>query len=201
MEFIRSGGSDNMSATITTGAKSLEGTKGVLQVELSNTDAVGTLQLQRSLDGGTTWRAINLYIHGNIAGYPAPEDTVSISGTSVQSAALSPGVVKVVSTTACHMLQGSNPTAVAANHKFLPAGVEAELRVNKTGADDKLAFIQTSAAGVAYINTYPDAYPIASGVDDSLLIDLDMVITGHWRAVYTSTSGDGQLDVLFNSVK
>lgn len=73
---------------------------------------------------------------------------VTISGTSAQSAAIGTAggsnvLVRVVATTACRILEGSNPTAVATS-TLLPAGVVEYLEVT---AGNKIAGIQESAGG------------------------------------------------------
>jgi hypothetical protein len=56
-------------------------------------------------------------------------------------------VARVVSTTNCHVAVGTAPTATT-SHAYLPAGVVEYFRVN---VGDKLAFIQNSAAGTAFV--------------------------------------------------
>lgn len=78
----------------------------------------------------------------NIAG----NDVVAVSGTSAQSAAFGDKKLMVVSTTACWIKTGTNPTAVADTdaNQYLPANVPVFI-ANTPG--DKIAVIQESAAG------------------------------------------------------
>jgi len=77
---------------------------------------------------------------------------VSVSGTSAQSAAISGGsgpyeLIRLVSTTNCHVEFGTNPTATT-NSAYLPAGVVEYFKVN-TG--EKVAAIQNSSSGTLHI--------------------------------------------------
>ena len=79
--------------------------------------------------------------------------TVSVSGTSAQSSAISVeakshALVRVVSTTNCHLAFGNNPTATTSN-LLLPAFTVEYFKMN-TG--DKIAAIQNSASGTLYIS-------------------------------------------------
>lgn len=77
---------------------------------------------------------------------------VSFTGTSAQSAVLGTAgganiLVRLSATQACRILEGANPTAVAAS-TLLPAGVVEFVEVT---AGNRLAVIQDSAAGTLNI--------------------------------------------------
>jgi hypothetical protein len=75
--------------------------------------------------------------------------SVSVSGTSAQSAALSgsTGYVRLLSTTLCHVRAGSSPTATTSNMP-LPPYVPEYFAVTP---GTKIAAIQNSASGTLYI--------------------------------------------------
>lgn len=81
---------------------------------------------------------------------PGTVQTVSVSGSS---AAVSNGfgnlisVIRVVSTTNCHYKLGPSPSATTSD-TYLPSGVVEFIRVIK---GEKIAFIQSSTAGTAYV--------------------------------------------------
>lgn len=92
--------------------------------------------------------------HGHGAQVVRPSgttQTVSISGTS--AATTNPvddggaTIVRIISTTACHYILGSSPTATT-SHAYLPADTVEYIAVNP---GDKIAFIQASASGTAYV--------------------------------------------------
>lgn len=74
---------------------------------------------------------------------------VSISGSSAQSAAFgaNTNIIRVVSTTNCHIAFGANPTATT-NDSYLPANV-VEYFIVTPG--QKIAFIQNSGSGSGYV--------------------------------------------------
>ncbi|MBO9602549.1 MAG: hypothetical protein J7496_08585 [Novosphingobium sp.] len=74
--------------------------------------------------------------------------TVSISGTSAQSAALSEDSAVVCSTVDCFVMKGTNPTATTGG-AFIPANVPLRLFGWKPG--QKLAFITSGATGTVYL--------------------------------------------------
>lgn len=68
----------------------------------------------------------------NCAMDPLGEEDITISGTSAQStfaAAKYPRFALLYSDTACHVTQGSNPTATTTNGMKLPATTERWVRV------------------------------------------------------------------------
>lgn len=68
---------------------------------------------------------------------------------SQQSAAITGTVVRVVSTTDCHLAFGANPTAVAdGTCWFLPAGSVEYFRIT---SGSKIAAVKDSAAGTLFI--------------------------------------------------
>jgi hypothetical protein len=74
---------------------------------------------------------------------------VAVSGSSAQSGAITAAVVRLVSSTDCHVKFGSNPTAVAdGTSLFLPAGVPEYFQF---GSGDKIAVIQDSTSGNLFI--------------------------------------------------
>ncbi|MEY4756848.1 MAG: hypothetical protein RJA34_1746 [Pseudomonadota bacterium] len=77
---------------------------------------------------------------------PGTAQTLTTSGTSQQTAALTAGtrVVRVTATTDTWCLLGTNPTVTSANGTLLPAGAVEYWRVNDT---DKIAVLQVSGAG------------------------------------------------------
>lgn len=74
---------------------------------------------------------------------PGVPQVVAYVGSSVQSAAIGGLVVRVVSTTDCHIAFGANPTATATS-MFLPAKVPEYFICSPT---DKVAVIQDAAGG------------------------------------------------------
>ncbi len=74
---------------------------------------------------------------------PGAPQVVAYVGSSVQSAAIGGTVVRVVSTTDCHIAFGANPTATATS-MLLPARVPEYFICNPT---DKVAVIQDAAGG------------------------------------------------------
>ena len=74
---------------------------------------------------------------------PGASQVVAYVGSSVQSAAIGGTVVRVVSTTDCHIAFGANPTATATS-MLLPARVPEYFICNPT---DKVAVIQDAAGG------------------------------------------------------
>ena len=74
---------------------------------------------------------------------PGAPQVVAYVGSSVQSAAIGGVVVRVVSTTDCHIAFGANPTATATS-MLLPARVPEYFICNPT---DKVAVIQDAAGG------------------------------------------------------
>ena len=74
---------------------------------------------------------------------PGTPQVVAYVGSSVQSAAIGGAVVRVVSTTDCHIVFGGNPTATATS-MFLPAKVPEYFICSPT---DKAAVIQDTAGG------------------------------------------------------
>jgi hypothetical protein len=82
--------------------------------------------------------------------YPGVSQKVAYDG-SVQSAALTAGVsvIRLVSTTACHVKTGSNPTAVAdGTCVYLPANTPLMLGVS---SGDKVAAIKDATGGNLFI--------------------------------------------------
>ena len=74
---------------------------------------------------------------------PGSPQLVAYAASSVQSGALGCVVVRVVSTTDCHIAFGANPTATA-NSMLLPAKVPEFFICSTT---DKVAAIQDAAGG------------------------------------------------------
>ena len=74
---------------------------------------------------------------------PGAPQVVAYVGSSVQSAAIGGPVVRVVSTTDCHIAFGANPTATATS-MLLPAKVPEYFICSPT---DKVAAIQDAAGG------------------------------------------------------
>ena len=74
---------------------------------------------------------------------PGVAQNVAVGAASAQSAALGSPVVRLVSTTDCHVLFGSNPTALATS-MFLPAKQPEYFVCLPT---DKIAVIQDAAGG------------------------------------------------------
>ena len=74
---------------------------------------------------------------------PGASQVVAYVGSSVQSGAIGGTVVRVVSTTDCHILFGANPTALATS-MFLPAKLPEYFVCAST---DKIAVIQDTAGG------------------------------------------------------
>lgn len=80
---------------------------------------------------------------------PGTVQTVTISGTSAAtSSTFSSEVVRVVSTTNCHYHMAASPTATT-SLSYLPLGEIEYLRC--IPGVSKLAFIQNSAGGTAYV--------------------------------------------------
>ena len=76
--------------------------------------------------------------------------SVSISGTSAQSSAITSDSVTVYATTDCFFRSGTNPTALSdGTDDFLPSG--AKFRISGITSGQKLAFKTTSATGTVYI--------------------------------------------------
>lgn len=76
--------------------------------------------------------------------------TVSYTASSVattNAVAATTRVVRLVSTSDCHLAISANPTATTAG-PLLPAGAVEYIRVN---AGDKVAAIQRSSAGILYV--------------------------------------------------
>jgi hypothetical protein len=74
---------------------------------------------------------------------PGAAQALAYAASSVQSAVLGCVVVRVVSTTDCHIAFGANPTATATS-MFLPAKVPEYFICSPT---DKAAVIQDTAGG------------------------------------------------------
>jgi hypothetical protein len=74
---------------------------------------------------------------------PGVAQALAYAASSVQSAVLGCVVVRVVSTTDCHIAFGANPTAMATS-MFLPAKVPEYFICSPT---DKAAVIQDTAGG------------------------------------------------------
>lgn len=76
--------------------------------------------------------------------------SVSISSTSAQSAAITAGFATVYSTVDCFFRQGSNPTALSnGTDDFIPAGNK--LRISGITSGNKLAFITSGSSGTVYV--------------------------------------------------
>lgn len=75
--------------------------------------------------------------------------SISVSGTSAQSAAISTttGYVRLFATTLCHIRMGSNPTATTSNMPLAPFVPEYFQIV----PGQKIAAIQNSSSGTLYI--------------------------------------------------
>ena len=100
-------------------------------------------------------------IDGEIVPVPALGGSTSVAYTGTSAAMTSDvgttftdvsqnwAILRITSTSDCFMKQATTPTAVAdGTCHFLPAGIPQDIRVHK---DYKLAFIQLSSAGSAYI--------------------------------------------------
>ncbi len=74
---------------------------------------------------------------------PGTTQNVAVGAASAQSAAVGGLVVRVVSSTDCHIVFGANPTALATS-MFLPAKLPEYFVCAPT---DKLAVIQDTAGG------------------------------------------------------
>ena len=74
---------------------------------------------------------------------PGTAQNIAYAAASVQSAAIGSPLVRVVSTTDCHIAFGANPTATASS-MFLPAKVPEYFVCNPA---DKVAVIQDAAGG------------------------------------------------------
>lgn len=72
---------------------------------------------------------------------------VAYTATPGQSAALNTRVVRVVSTTSCHLKVGTNPAA-AVTDTYLPANVIEYIKIN---VGEKISAIQVSAGGTLHI--------------------------------------------------
>ena len=72
---------------------------------------------------------------------------VDFTGTSAQSSAITATVVELSATAACHVLFGSNPTALSSS-TYLPANVVVRYAFT---SGQKIAAIQHSAGGTLYI--------------------------------------------------
>lgn len=90
------------------------------------------------------------------SGHPIPATTpgtvqvVSVGAASTATAnpfAPITRVIRIVSTTDCHYVMGDSPVATT-SHSYLPAGVVEYLAVQKF---TKIAFIQSSSGGTAYV--------------------------------------------------
>lgn len=77
-------------------------------------------------------------------------DKVSFTGTSVQSLVIPEGItlVRITTTENCFIEFGANPTATTTSHYFL-SGLPDYFRVVP---GTKLAFLQETVAGTAYIS-------------------------------------------------
>ena len=76
-------------------------------------------------------------------------ESVTVSGTSTQSAVIDKSrIVELCSTTDCHIVIGSNPTATSSDF-FLPANTYRKVLVVED--TDKIAVIQNSAGGNLFI--------------------------------------------------
>ena len=80
---------------------------------------------------------------------PGTTQNVAVGAASAQSAAVGGLVVRVVSSTDCHIAFGANPTALATS-MFLPAKLPEYFVCAPT---DKLAVIQDTAGGNLSITT------------------------------------------------
>jgi len=81
---------------------------------------------------------------------PISTQTVTVSATSAAtSSGVSDGidVARIVSTTACHYVIASSPTATTSD-TYLPAGAVEYVSIN---VGEKIAFIQNAAGGTAYV--------------------------------------------------
>ena len=81
---------------------------------------------------------------------PIRTQTVSVSGTSAAiTNAVGSGihVIRMVSSTDCHFALGGAPTATTSD-PLLPADTVEYIRINE---GEKIAFIQNTAAGTAYV--------------------------------------------------
>ena len=96
-------------------------------------------------------KALSREGHGFEAIYPGTSQKLAYTGASAQSAALQTrtSVVRLVSTSNCHVAFGSNPTAVAdGTCLYLPLGVPVNVGV---APGTKIAAIQDSAGGNLFI--------------------------------------------------
>lgn len=78
---------------------------------------------------------------------PGATAKLAFAGASVQSAAVNSRIVRVISSSDCHIAFGSNPTATA-NDLLLPANKPEYFVCNPT---DLIAAIQDAAGGNLYI--------------------------------------------------
>jgi len=81
---------------------------------------------------------------------PGPTQTISVTGTSaaIANGMASPTkIIRIVSTTDCHYKIGPSPTATTGD-TFLPAKVVEYVSIH---SGMKIAFIQNSASGTAYV--------------------------------------------------
>lgn len=75
--------------------------------------------------------------------------TVSVGANSTQSAAITgSNVVRLISTTDCHLAVGANVTATA-NSTFLPANVPEYFKI--ANVSHEIAVIQNTASGTLFI--------------------------------------------------
>ena len=77
--------------------------------------------------------------------------SVSISGTSAQSAAFTSGECVVTPTVDCFVRQGSNPTALANGTDQILLGGN-QYRIEGISNSNKLAFITSGSTGTVYIS-------------------------------------------------
>lgn len=78
---------------------------------------------------------------------------LTIGASSIASAPLTSSVIRVVATSACHIIIGSGPVATT-DHAYLPANVVEYFEIGDTVGDSTLsqiAVIQNSGSGVLYI--------------------------------------------------
>jgi hypothetical protein len=192
--LFASGGVANMAASKTTKAFPIykEDRIGV-QVICDNTNAVGTLQLQVSNDG-SNWDVINIFKALGEAVYTAQPATITVAGSSARNSSdLGAGIHFLIANTALYYRQGGSAVDATSSDHWLPAGREREFVVHGS-SDARIAVLQQSAGGTAFITSFPDAYPVASGVDLNFVANLPDLCAAFLRMVYTFTSGDGILD-------
>lgn len=80
--------------------------------------------------------------------YPGTTQTVAISGTSAQTTnAVDSYVVRLISTSACFIKFGSDPTA-SSSEAYLPAETAEYFAINP---GDKVAVIQSASSGTLYV--------------------------------------------------